>query len=210
MNPIIKLYQKKVGNAFIELSKYIKPGGIVFLGDSITEFFRLNEFFPGAYVINRGIGSDTTDGVLNRLSESVYELSPSKVFILIGTNDIAEKKSEQNIIGNIWDIITRIQENCPDTKIFLESIYPVSFEKDKKIKRHYLGARNNEKICSINEKLRLMAKEKGITYIDVFSHLVNEEGNIRLEYTVEGLHLTICGYQKVAEVLMPYVMGDMT
>lgn len=180
------------------------------MGDSLTEFFRVNEFFPGAYVINRGIGSDTTDGVLSRLPESVYELSPSKVFILIGTNDIAEKKSEQNIIGNIWEIVTRIQENCPDTKIFLESIYPVSYEKNKKIKKHYLGARDNEKICSINEKLRLMAKEKGITYIDVFSHLINEEGNIRLEYTVEGLHLTISGYQKVAEVLMPYVMGDIT
>jgi lysophospholipase L1-like esterase len=135
-------------------------------------------------------------------------LSPSKVFILIGTNDIAEKKSEQHIIGNIWEIITRIRENCPETKIYLESIYPVYSERNKKIKRHYLRARNNEKICSINEKLRLMADEKGITYIDVFSHLVNEEGNIHLDYTVEGLHLTIRGYQKVAEVLMPYVMGD--
>lgn len=208
MNPIIKLYQKKVGDAFIELGKYIKPGGVVFLGDSITEFFRVNEFFPGVYVINRGIGSDTTDGVLKRLPESVYELSPSKVFILIGTNDLAEKKSEQNIIGNIWEIITQIRENCPETKVFLESIYPVSSERNRKIKRVYLGARNNEKICSINEKLRLMATEKGITYIDVFSHLINEEGNIQLDYTVEGLHLTICGYQKVAEVLMPYVMGD--
>jgi lysophospholipase L1-like esterase len=208
MNPIIKLYQKKIGDAFAELSKYARPGGIVFLGDSITEFFRANEFFPGAYVINRGIGSDTTEGVLCRLPESVYDLSPSKVFILIGTNDIAEKKSEQNIIGNMWEIITQIQENCPDTQIYLESICPVSLEKSKKIKRGYLGARNNEIISSINEKLKIMANEKGITYIDLYSYLINEEGNICLDYTVEGLHLSICGYHKVAEILMPYVMGE--
>lgn len=208
MNPIIKLYQRKVGNTFIELSKCARPGGIVFLGDSITEFFRVNEFFPDAYVINRGIGSDTSEGVLNRLPESVYELYPLKVFILIGTNDIAARKTEKNITGNIWGIITQIQQNSPKTDIYLESIYPVSAEKNKKIKRLYLGARNNEKICNINAKLKIMSNEKGITYIDVYSHLINEEGNIKLEYTVEGLHLSVCGYHKVAEILMPYVMGE--
>jgi lysophospholipase L1-like esterase len=208
MNPIVKIYQKRVGDAFAELSEYAKPGGIVFLGDSITEFFRVNEFFPGAYVINRGIGSDTTEGVLKRLPESVYNLSPSKVFILIGTNDIAQKESEQSIIGHIWEIITRIQENCPETQVYLQSIYPVSLEKNKKIRRNYVAPRDNEIIRSINEKLRIMAGEKGISYIDIYSFLVNEEGNIHLEYTVEGLHLTICGSHKVAELLMPFVMNN--
>lgn len=207
MSQIIKLYQRKLENTFDELNKFIKPGGIVFLGDSITEFFRINEFFPGKYVINRGIGSDTTEGVLKRLKNSVYDLSPSKVFVMIGTNDIAGKIPEQIIISNIGKIIAGIRENCPETKIYLESIYPVSHEKNKKIKRHYIGRRNNEIIRRINIKLEIMAAEMGIIYIDVFSRLINQEGNIKLDYTVEGLHLTIEGYNAVTEVLAPYVMN---
>jgi lysophospholipase L1-like esterase len=91
MNPIIKFYQRTIENVFTHLNAVAKPGSIVFLGDSITDFFRVNEFFPGVYVINRGISGDTTDGVLNRLAESVYELSPSKIFLMIGTNDLGNR-----------------------------------------------------------------------------------------------------------------------
>jgi len=150
VDAVTNLYKKQVDNAFIELNKSAKPGSIVFLGDSITDFFRLNEFFHGIYVINRGIGGDTTDGVLKRLSESVFELSPSKVFILIGTNDIGGNKSESHVISNIAEIIDRIRDSCPETKIYLQSVYPVSNAKDKKINRFIVGRRTNEKICRVN------------------------------------------------------------
>lgn len=206
MNTIIKFYQRKINNVFFDLNESAEPGGIVFLGDSITDFFRVNEFFHGAYVINRGISGDTTDGVLKRLPESVFDLSPSKVFILIGTNDLVEKKTEQYIINNIEKIITAIQKRCPQTKLYLESIYPVSSSKNKKIKRFIVSRRNNEIISHINEGLENMAKKRAIRYIDVYSHLLDEAGNIRLEYTVEGLHLTVRGYRVVADVLMKYVL----
>lgn len=65
----------------------------------------------------------------------------------------------------------------------------------KKIRKYIVGKRNNEKIRRINEALKEMAKQKGVEYIDVYSHLIDEEGNLRLEYTVEGLHLTVEGYR---------------
>lgn len=206
MNTIIRFYQRTINNIFFELNESSEPGGIVFLGDSITDFFRVNEYFHGAYVINRGISGDTTDGVLKRLPESVYDLSPSKVFIMIGTNDLMEKKQEQTIVTNIENIITLIQEKCPDTKLYLESIYPVSAAREKKIRRFIVGKRNNEKIKNLNENLKYVAQKKGITYIDVYSHLVDASGNLRHEYTVEGLHLTIQGYKVVSKVLKPWVM----
>jgi len=205
-NPIVKLYQRKINNVFFELNENAEPGGIVFLGDSSSDFFRINEFFHGKYVINRGIGGDTTDGVLKRMPESVYDLSPSKVFILIGTNDLAHGKSEEYIVGNISAIISGIRKNCPDASIYLESIYPVSSSRDKKIKRLYIGRRSNDKIMRINQSLEKLAGEHGAKYIDVFSRLTGKDGNIRLEYTVEGLHLTVKGYGAAAEVLRPYVM----
>jgi len=208
MNPIARFYKKTIENVFTHLNKVAKPGSIVFLGDSITDFFRVNEFFPGAYVINRGISWDTTDGVLNRLCESVYELTPSKVFLLIGTNDLGDEKPVEYVAGNIRKIISEIRQNCPQTKIYLESVYPVSLSKDKKIKKIIVGKRNNTDISRLNDELRNIADEMGITYIDVYSHLVDENGNIKTEYTVEGLHLTIQGYEVVAEVLRPYVFDS--
>jgi lysophospholipase L1-like esterase len=205
MNPIIKFYQRTIENVFTHLNAVAKPGSIVFLGDSITDFFRLNEFFPEVYVINRGISGDTTDGVLRRLPESVYELSPSKVFLMIGTNDLANKKSVEYISENIKKIISEIKENSPQTKIYLQSVYPVSLLKDKKIKRFIVGKRNNDDISRLNSILKTMADEMEITYIDVYNHLVDESGNIKTEYTVEGLHLTIQGYSVVAGVLRPYI-----
>ncbi len=206
VNKIIQVYQRKIDTVFFELNESSEPGGIVFLGDSITDFFRINEYFHGVYVINRGISGDTTDGVLFRLPESVYHLQPSKVFLMIGTNDLGENKTEQDIIHNIGQIISAIQANCPETMIYLESIYPVSNIRDKKVRRFIVGKRTNEKIRRINQKLEELAQEKNITYIDVFSHLVDETGNIRLEYTVEGLHLTVQGYRAVSGVLKPFVM----
>jgi len=205
---LTRLYKKQMDNAFLELSKVAKPGGIVFVGDSITDFFRLNEFFHGIYVINRGIGGDTTDGVLKRLNESVFALLPSKVFLLIGTNDIGENKSDEHIIRNIREIIDRIREKCPETQIYLQSIYPVSRVNDKKINKYIVGRRTNERIRRINGELKKIAREKDIVYIDVFSHLTDENGNLKLEYTVEGLHLTIEGYRVCADVLRPYVLDN--
>lgn len=206
VNRIIRLYQRQIDNVFFELNESAEPGGIVFVGDSITDFFRLNEYFHGIYVINRGISGDTTDGVLKRLPESVFQLSPSKVFLMIGTNDLPEKKNDQDIVNNIRKIITEIRDKCPNTKIYLESIYPVSNARHKKIKRFIVSKRNNERIMRINQSLEALAHEKEISYIDVYSRLVDETGNLRLEYTVEGLHLTVSGYRVVAEVLKPYVM----
>ena len=162
------------------MNKSARPGGIVFLGDSITDFYRINEFFHDSYIINRGIGGDTTDGVLKRMPESVYDLSPSKVFILIGTNDIGENKDEEHVIYNIAQIIQKIQDNCPDARIYLQSIYPVSKAKDKKIRKVIVKKRNNEIISRINVELEKLAQEKGIVYIDVYSHLVDDEGNLNL------------------------------
>jgi len=209
MNPILKFYRKIIENVFTHLNGCSKPGGIVFLGDSITDFFRVNEFFHGVYVINRGISGDTTDGILNRLPESVYELSPAKVFLMIGTNDLGDKKPVEYIVKNVGKIIENIRHNCPDTLIFLESVYPISLARDKKIKKFIVGKRNNEKICRLNYRLITLAQEMGINYIDMYSHLIDDSGNIRLEYTVEGLHLTVQGYMVVADVLKPYVFSSL-
>ncbi|MBQ3447361.1 MAG: hypothetical protein IJG37_06945, partial [Synergistaceae bacterium] len=85
---IIKSYYEKKLGEFRAMTR--RTGGIVFLGDSITDFLDFDEFLPSHHVINRGIAGDTTHGVLYRLGE-VISLRPRKLFILIGTNDIPHK-----------------------------------------------------------------------------------------------------------------------
>ncbi|MCT4544011.1 MAG: GDSL-type esterase/lipase family protein [Vallitalea sp.] len=190
---------------FKKLNKGLKPGGIVFLGDSLTEHFITSEFFPEHYVINRGISGDTTDGVLNRLQESVYNVKPEKVFLLIGTNDLGNKKEREYIINNIDRIIINIKEKLPQTKIYLQSLYPIRKEGQNKIRKAVVGVRNNEQINSINQNLISLSKKRDITYIDINSLLQDEDGELKYKYTLEGLHISPLGYEVVAKGLYKYL-----
>ncbi len=191
---------------FKNFNTILKPGGTVLVGDSITEGFRASELLPEYYIINRGIGGDTTEGILNRMNESIFDTKASKIFLMIGTNDLGnENKKPDEIVKNITEIINQTQEKLPDLKIYLESVYPISKAEHEKIEKTMVGIRSNKDIDEINCQLETLAKEKNITYIDVNSHLKDENGNLKLEYTTEGLHLSALGYIKVVEVLKPYM-----
>lgn len=194
-------YNNRV-NLWNETNKNIPSSSIVFLGDSITEYFMLNEFFPNKNVINRGIYGDTSKGALTRLDESIYSLNPSKVFLLIGTNDLDKTNDTPDIIGErIKNIVYKIKEKCPNTIIYIQSIYPVN----KNMKSLDIGKRNNKDISSINTKLFNIANNKDIFYIDVYSQLIDKNGDLNIEYTLEGLHLSPKGYRKVHSILNKYI-----
>ncbi len=197
-------YQMSV-KSFEEFNAISKPGGIALVGDSITEGFRSSELLPEYYILNRGIGGDTTEGVLSRMSESIFDTKASKVFLMIGTNDLGNGKKPDEIIKNITEIIRQTQEKFPNIKIYLESIYPISKVEHEKIDKTMVGIRSNQDIERINCQLEKYMKEKNITYIDVNSQLKDENGNLKIEYTTEGLHLSALGYTKVVEILKPYL-----
>ncbi len=187
-------YDNKVA-AFNEQNKWVDKGGISFVGDSITQDYAVHEYFFGREVYNRGIGGDTTEGVLKRLEESVFALSPKTVVLLIGTNDYSVLGSDNDVIeANIKRIITSIKKRLPDCRIILESVYPVN----KSLDPMSVGVRSNKTINTLNERLATL---KDVTYIDVASHLKDEEGNLDDTYTVEGLHLNQNGYRIVTKVL---------
>jgi lysophospholipase L1-like esterase len=190
---------------FKRLNKRLKSGGIVFIGDSITEQFMVSEFYPKHYVINRGISGDTTYGVLYRLEESAFALRPKKIFLLIGTNDIGNEKDPEYIIGNTRLIIQRLKKRLPRTKIYIQSIYPVYKDTNNRIKKKIVGNRDNDKIKAINKQLYRLAKKYKCTYIDMNKKLRDRHGQLKYEYTIEGLHLSPLGYEKVAKELEKYL-----
>lgn len=174
----------------------VPADSIVFLGDSLTFRTEWSELFPGKNVINRGIGHDTTAGVLKRL-DKVIEGKPRKIFILIGANDLKQQKSVSAAIRNYSKIIKRIQSDTPQTEIFIQSLLPVNNKKYGKIL-------SNDKIKTMNKKLRDLAESSGVQYIDLYSTFA-KNGQLPDEYTVDGIHLTGKGYILWREAIKEYV-----
>ena len=177
----------------------------VFLGDSITEGYPTKELFDDLPIINSGVSGYTTDDILKNLDEMVTIYNPTKVFILIGTNDIAHEKNEKEITDNIKKIVQNILRKRPNTRIYIESIYPINNTEDDKIDHNVVGIKENKMIKRINNQLKKYCKEKKYTYINIYDELSDKTENINLKYTKEGLHLNDLGYLKVTKVLYQYL-----
>ena len=186
------------------LNREIEKESIVFLGDSLTEFYRTDEFLRDFNIYNRGIAGDTTDGVLERLESNVIMMKPKKVFLQIGTNDLNEKKTPVYIINNIRKIISILKEKLPETKLYLISLYPIN-SKVLAVSKIIVGRRKQTEIEIINDALAAYAKEVNITYIDIFPHLLDENNRLKKEFTVEGLHISLDGYCFITSLLYEYV-----
>lgn len=184
------------------VAKYVGGENIVFVGDSITYQYNLKDYYDDKYhLVNSGIDGNTTSDILNDMENRIYRYNPTKVVLLIGTNDIPYK-SEKEIENNIKTIIDNIIDNRPNCEIYLESIYPVNDTDDEKISHDMVRKRKNEKIMNINKNLKSLAKnEKKVTYINMYDYLLDENGNLKIEYTKEGLHLNNDGYKVVTKVL---------
>ncbi len=197
---LLNAYEERV-KWFRTLNKYVKGRPSVFVGDSITQEFLLSEIYAGLNVCNRGIGGDTTEGVLKRMNESIFDVNPSQLFLMIGTNDLVlSDLSSIQIVENIKKICVQSLEKLPDLKIHVVSIFPVSEQKDPKVDPNTVGDRTNITINEINKMLEEYAKEVGINYLDISSLLIDETGNLNVLYTREGLHLSQTGYEKIESI----------
>ncbi len=171
-------------------------GDIIFLGNSITDGGEWSELFADLKIKNRGISGDNTAGVLNRLAE-IYKRKPAKVFLLIGTNDLARNISPDSVVKNILWIASLIKEKSPQTKLYVQSIFPVN-EKFGKFSGH---TSRKQQIVEVNKLLWEHSTQYGYDYKDVFSSLTDSSGRLNTAYTNDGLHLTGEGYLKWKETI---------
>lgn len=177
---------------------------IVFFGDSITSGYKIEEFYPKNNVINSGTSGDTTENLLERMND-VYKYNPSKVFILIGINDLNRGKSIDEILDNIQRIVNNIKTNRKYTNIYIESVYPINRNVFEDKDYSFNNDISNDTIKELNDRLSNLCKENSIQYVDVYNNLIDSEGNLKEDYTREGLHLTDLGYFKVTSSLVKYI-----
>ncbi len=182
----------------------VEHGRVIFLGDSITEMCNLDKYYPTLGAVNRGISGDSTQGMLDRLESNVISISPQKLIILGGTNDLDRDVTPRQVADNINKIIEITQDKLPNCKIYVQSIYPVnSIRKPTFLNKVY--SRTNENISLANDYIYQVCQEKGCIYIDVNSHLKDSSGNLKNIYSKDGLHLTHRGYEQVARIVAPYI-----
>lgn len=168
---------------------------IVFLGNSIIHWVNWNELLGVSIIKNRGIPGDITFGVLDRLDDATRGF-PAKIFVLIGINDISKNIPDDVILANYKKIIRRIKAASPKTKIYFQTLLPVNRD-FKKLMAHY----KNDHINAVNKGLIQLALAEKITVIDIHTPFLDDSGKLEAKYTFDGVHLTLAGYKKWAEIL---------
>lgn len=163
---------------------------IVFWGDSITDWGDWAELLQFKRAINRGIAGDNTYGLRGRLDE-VLRHKPSKLFILIGTNDINKKIPVSYIVANYKLLIAAVRAASPATTVYVQSVFPIN---NQLIGRQYYSG-TNEQIMELNKALQTMAGKQKVRYVNIYPDLLDAKQQLDARYTYDGLHLSGLGYQ---------------
>ena len=185
--------------------KYKIDNNILFFGDSLTARYDLDFYFPKKNVINKGVGGEKTEDLLERIDKDVYEYNPSKIFVQCGINDIINDIDKEDILLNIRTIITGIKVNRSYAKVYMESLYPVNEKKVKDSDNEKHRKLNNKQIKEYNEEIKKICEDNSIIYINVFDEMTDKDGNLKELYTNDGLHLTNLGYLKLTSILKDYI-----
>lgn len=174
---------------------------VVFLGDSITDGWRLTEYFSGRDFVNRGISGQITGEMLGRMMADVVDLKPAGVLVLAGTNDIARGVP----VGAIKNNLTMIAELADAHQIrpMFASILPVSdYHKNVNARFAMTLRRPPATIQALNNWLRQFCAQHGYAYVDYYSAMVDSAGYLQADLADDGLHPNGKGYRVMAPVAL--------
>ncbi|HZP11580.1 MAG TPA: GDSL-type esterase/lipase family protein [Nevskiaceae bacterium] len=190
-----KLLRRLVEQSRTAIEDGIVPGsgGIAFLGDSITAGGRWDLLLPHLPTRNLGIGGDRTDHVLERIAPAI-RLAPSKLFLLIGTNDLTVGVPVDTIAGNVARILDELRRALPNCSFYLQSVLPRTAD--------YAPT-----IATLNERYRKIARERRATFVDLWPLFDDGKGALKASLTNDNLHLLGAGYVVWRDALASYLGG---
>jgi lysophospholipase L1-like esterase len=168
---------------------------ILLMGDSITAGFDTQALLPEFNIINKGLSANNSTHLLKRLERDLLASYPDIIFILIGTNDIAADFTDTEILSNINIILEITSEKLSKSKIFITSILPTRNNQ----------LRPNGRIRGLNKKIRLIAEELKVNYLDLYAIFVDDTDQLGKELTDDGLHLNEKAYLKWADFLKNFL-----
>lgn len=195
---------------FRRLNPMARKGQILFCGSSLMEQFPIAELLMDVdcpmTVYNRGVGGFTTTEMAQALEECVFALQPAHIFINIGTNDLnGPDYALEGLIARYEDILRRIRERLPQARLYLLAYYPVNEQVG--LANAAMGEvfrwRTNARITEANRAVEQLAGRMGARFLDLNEGITDEEGQMKREYTIEGMHMYANGYRQVLEKLLP-------
>ncbi len=170
---------------------------VVFVGDSITDYWKLADYFPGKPYINRGIDGQTTPQMLVRFRQDVIDLHPKVLVVLAGTNDVAGvtgRARNEDIEANYASMAELAGRH--NIHVVFSSLLPVyNYTEDAK---ESFALRPAERILALNRWLKDYCARKDLVYLDYFAALVDDHGMIKRALSDDGLHPNPAGYRVMA------------
>ena len=197
--------QEKIQTKYRELNQIsvIEPN-IIFIGDSIIEYYPLQELLgTSKIIVNRGIRGYQTGLLRENLDAHLYGDAVDQIVLLIGTNDIGKDVPMNETLNNLESVIQTISRDYPLSQIKLVSILPVHQGEEYK---QTVYIRTNEKINAWNQAYQDLASAyMQVEFVPVFENLLDQEGQLKADYTTDGLHLSVAGYQALSNTLKKYI-----
>ena len=197
--------QEKIQTKYRELNQIsvIEPD-IIFIGDSIIEYYPLQELLgKSKTIVNRGIRGYQTGLLRENLDVHLYGDAVDQIVLLIGTNDIGKDVPMTVALNNLESVIQTITRDYPLSQIKLVSILPVNEGEEFK---QTVYIRTNEKIKAWNKAYHDLASAyMQVEFVPVFENLLNQKGQLKADYTTDGLHLSVAGYQALSSTLKKYI-----
>lgn len=197
--------QAKIQTKYRELNQVsVLEPDIIFIGDSIVEYYPLQELLGTAKtIVNRGIRGYQTRLLLENLDAHLYGDAVDQIVLLIGTNDIGKDIPMNDALDNLEGVIQSLARDYPLSQIKLVSILPVNEGEEYK---QTVYIRTNEKIREWNQAYEaLVSAYMQVDFVPIYDSLTDSEGQLKKDYTIDGLHLSVAGYQALSGALKEYL-----
>ena len=197
--------QEKIQTKYRELNQVsVLEPDIIFIGDSIVEYYPLQELLGTAKtIVNRGIRGYQTGLLLENLDAHLYGDAVDQIVLLIGTNDIGKDIPMNEALDNLEGVIQSLNRDYPLSQIKLVSILPVNEGEEYK---QTVYIRTNEKIREWNQAYEALASAyMQVDFVSIYDSLTDSEGQLKSAYTTDGLHLSVAGYQALSDALKTYL-----
>jgi lysophospholipase L1-like esterase len=191
-------YKRRIRHFELEKKMY----DIVIAGDSMAAYLNTHHYFKNISIMNQGIPGDTTEGLMKRL-DYVFKVSPKKIFLNIGSNDLVLlHKKPIEIVESIISLIQRIKSELKEVKIYLFNVTPVN-ETVEYANHLYIFGRKNEDIIEINDLLNKRLPVDML--IDIYHEVVDEHEKLKPSLTNDGIHLNDLGYTIYAQLMKTHL-----
>ena len=181
----------------------------ILAGDSLSLWFPPELLPEDRSWLNQGISGEVSNGLLQRL-DFFDRTKPEKIFIMVGINDLIRGLDDQEILANYQQIISYLRRKHPQTEIVVQSILPHGEEGITWEGKEKLLAIPNPRIRNLNQDLNNLATEKGVKYLNLHPLFTDKQGNLRSDFTTDGLHLSPPGYLVWRTALQMYTNQQIT